>query len=224
MNPRPYGRAAGPLGLPLTPEPPATAPAVGPSRPSLLDVVGARMLGRLAPIVQQQLGVRPAAGGPDSGAELLAEANPNEPPPSPRYRVPILPAAIQVARQPAAGRAPGNSAPLASSLANGVASGRSGDDAPGDSTVGRFEALPPRTQTAIADVYFNLGPNGAPDLWRQITTGDWNGAQKNLVRFHDRHSTRRNEDANLLANDMQAGTLPQPRRPSTPVAEVRVFA
>jgi len=81
-----------------------------------------------------------------------------------------------------------------------------------DSTVGRFEALPSHAQTAIADVYFNLGPNGAPNFWRRITTGDWSGAHAELMNFHDHHRTRRAEEAGLMAGDIQAGALPRVRR------------
>ena len=130
MYPRPSAKAAGPLGLPPAPGPTATPPAAGSSRPSLLDVIGARMLGSLAPIVQQQLG--PAAGRPDPGPRPAAGPDSPEWVPPPPHGVPILPAAIQVARQPAAGRAPRNSIPPVSSLANGGAWLGSDEDASGN--------------------------------------------------------------------------------------------
>ncbi len=77
-----------------------------------------------------------------------------------------------------------------------------------DSMAGRFERLPPGTQTAIADVYYQLGLGGAPEFWRQVTSGDWLGAQNNLDNFGDRYKSRRKLDAGLMDRDRRAGVLP----------------
>jgi hypothetical protein len=52
----------------------------------------------------------------------------------------------------------------------------------------------------------------APDYWRQITTGDWEGAYGNLMDFKDQHGERRRADAQRLNNDIRSGRLPRPAR------------
>lgn len=87
------------------------------------------------------------------------------------------------------------------------------------SQVGPFHRLPRDTQTAIASLYFQYGAAApakrTPNYWRQITTGDWEGAHANLMDFKDRYEERRKLEAGLLMNDMQSGSLPR-RTPAKP--------
>jgi hypothetical protein len=84
------------------------------------------------------------------------------------------------------------------------------------SEVGAFRDLPANTQTAIADLYFQYGTDNpakaAPNFWRQITQGDWQGAHDNLKAFGDAYGPRRHDEADRLAQDMGAGVLPAPKR------------
>jgi hypothetical protein len=81
------------------------------------------------------------------------------------------------------------------------------------SQVGPFHKLPRDTQTAIGSLYFQYGTDApekaAPDYWRQITTGDWNGAHDNLMTFGDDHPSRRKLEAARLRNDIRSGRLPR---------------
>jgi hypothetical protein len=81
------------------------------------------------------------------------------------------------------------------------------------SKVGPFNKLPRDAQTAITSLYFQYGasdPKGAaPNYWRQITEGDWEGAHRNLKAFGDAYQDRRDLEAERLQRDIEAGTLPQ---------------
>jgi GH24 family phage-related lysozyme (muramidase) len=83
-----------------------------------------------------------------------------------------------------------------------------------ESIVGPFRALPRGAQTAIASLYFQYGwcapERATPVFWRQITTGDWRGAWRNLQDFGDAYPTRRRKEAALLLRDLRAGRLPRP--------------
>jgi Bacterial toxin homologue of phage lysozyme, C-term len=84
----------------------------------------------------------------------------------------------------------------------------------------RFDELPANTQTAIASLYFQYGvdnPQGAaPIFWRQITTGDWQGAHANLLKFGDDDEERRHKEAGLIADDIKGGRLPKAARGAMP--------
>ena len=76
---------------------------------------------------------------------------------------------------------------------------------------GTFEALPADTQTAIADIgyqYYSL-PKTAPVYWSYITTGQWSAAVGDLNNFGDESEGRRQREARLIQQDIDAGTLPQ---------------
>lgn len=79
------------------------------------------------------------------------------------------------------------------------------------SSVGRFHDLPAKTQTAIADVFFQYGTHdpasAAPTFWRQVTTGQWDAAQRNLMNFGDKYHSRRLRDAGLMLEDVRSGRL-----------------
>lgn len=83
------------------------------------------------------------------------------------------------------------------------------------SQIGSFAELPRDTQTAITSLYFQYGTGdpikSTPNYWRQITTGDWEGALNNLRAFGDAYQPRRDLEAERLQRDLAAGTLP--RRP-----------
>jgi len=63
-----------------------------------------------------------------------------------------------------------------------------------------FEDLTPEQQTVMASVQFQYGNLGTetPNFWRQVTTGDWDSAKKNLLDFGDDYPTRRKKEAALL--------------------------
>lgn len=86
------------------------------------------------------------------------------------------------------------------------------------STVGSFGSLPRKTRTAIASLYYQYGTDApqkaAPNYWRQITNGDWDGALNNLSAFGDAYGTRRRKEAALIQADYASGVLP--RRGSGP--------
>lgn len=69
----------------------------------------------------------------------------------------------------------------------------------------KFDDLPLATRTVIASVAFQYGTNLArrtPEFWKQVTTGDWDGAYENLCRFGDSYVTRRGKEAALLKTAM----------------------
>jgi GH24 family phage-related lysozyme (muramidase) len=72
-----------------------------------------------------------------------------------------------------------------------------------------FEELPDGVQTVIASVTFQYGDlrSSTPNFWRQITTGDWQGAYQNLRNFGDSYSTRRNKEADLLKTSLEESGL-----------------
>jgi len=63
-----------------------------------------------------------------------------------------------------------------------------------------FSSLPANKATVVSSVAFQYGSlaRRTPHFWRQVTSGDWNGALKNLRDFGDKYSTRRNKEADLL--------------------------
>jgi GH24 family phage-related lysozyme (muramidase) len=72
-----------------------------------------------------------------------------------------------------------------------------------------FEELPDGVQTVIASATFQYGDlrSRTPNFWRQITTGDWQGAYQNLRNFGDSYSTRRNKEADLLKASLEESGL-----------------
>ena len=78
-----------------------------------------------------------------------------------------------------------------------------------DSAIMRFDELPDGVQTVIASVAFQYGDlrSRTPNFWRQITTGDWQGAYRNLRDFGDDYSTRRNLEADLLKSSLDESGL-----------------
>lgn len=69
-----------------------------------------------------------------------------------------------------------------------------------------FSALPMHKATTIASVAFQYGdlPSKTPNFWRQVTTDDWNAAEKNLRDFGDRYESRRNLEADYLVAGMSS--------------------
>jgi hypothetical protein len=82
------------------------------------------------------------------------------------------------------------------------------------SQVGPFAKLPRDTQTAIGSLYIQYGTDApdkaTPNFWRQITTGDWDGAYYNLKKFGDAYQPRRDEEAKRLVYDILSANLPGP--------------
>lgn len=54
-----------------------------------------------------------------------------------------------------------------------------------DSIIGSFKTLPEKLQHMIGSVYFQMGTSNpaktAPEFWKQVTTGDWKGLEKNML-------------------------------------------
>jgi GH24 family phage-related lysozyme (muramidase) len=62
-----------------------------------------------------------------------------------------------------------------------------------------FNELSEREQTVVASVSFQYGSlTRTPNFKRQVESGDWDAAIKNLRNFGDRYPTRRNTEANYL--------------------------
>jgi len=70
----------------------------------------------------------------------------------------------------------------------------------------KFEDLKPEQQTILASVAFQYGDlqKRTPNFWKSVTSGDWNKAHRNLMNFGDKYSTRRQKEANLLSNILEA--------------------
>ena len=74
-----------------------------------------------------------------------------------------------------------------------------------DETGVSFYNIPKEAQTVIASVAFQHGDlsTAAPNFWKQVTNGDWNGAIDNLEDWEgtgkdSTYQTRREKEANLL--------------------------
>jgi len=70
-------------------------------------------------------------------------------------------------------------------------------------TVGQdWSDLSDRQQTVILSVRYNHGPKGAPNFYRQVTSGDWSAAIDNLLNFYPSEDnelhTRRVKEAQYL--------------------------
>jgi len=74
-----------------------------------------------------------------------------------------------------------------------------------------FDDLPEGVQTVIASVAFQYGDlaSRTPNFWRQVTKEDWKGAYANLRNFGDKYPTRRNKEAGLLKQAVEADGLAQ---------------
>ena len=78
-----------------------------------------------------------------------------------------------------------------------------------DAATMRYDDLPDGVHTVIASVAFQYGDlrSRTPNFWRQITTGDWQGAYRNLRNFGDAYATRRNIEADLLKSSLDESGL-----------------
>ena len=77
----------------------------------------------------------------------------------------------------------------------------------------RFADLPGNTKTMLVDIYHQYGPQlFGYRFWKQVTTGDWQGAYNNLMKFDDEHPTWRRLEASLLFQDIQKDKLPSPSK------------
>ena len=73
-----------------------------------------------------------------------------------------------------------------------------------------FEDLSPGKQTVVASVAFQYGSNlekRTPGFWKQVTSGDWQGAVGNLEDFGDKYPSRRNLEAALLKSDLASANI-----------------
>ena len=63
-----------------------------------------------------------------------------------------------------------------------------------------FDELGTEQATVLASVAFQYGDleSRTPNFWKQTTSGDWVGAYKNLLKFGDRYTSRRLDEAALL--------------------------
>jgi len=71
-----------------------------------------------------------------------------------------------------------------------------------NSTGTSFNDLSTEQATVLASVAFQYGDleSRTPNFWKQTTSGDWVGAYKNLLKFGDRYTSRRLDEAALLWN------------------------
>lgn len=69
----------------------------------------------------------------------------------------------------------------------------------------KFSELSECKATVVASVAFQYGDlrRRTPNFWRQVTSGDWFGALRNLRHFGDKYPTRRNKEADLLEKDIK---------------------
>lgn len=88
-------------------------------------------------------------------------------------------------------------------------------------TFADFTDLPTQAQTALADLQYNLPggvSSGAPNLWSQVTSGNWQAAINNLTGTNGQPpfssqaslNNRAIGDGQLLQQALNAGTLPTP--------------
>jgi hypothetical protein len=81
-----------------------------------------------------------------------------------------------------------------------------------------FSDLPSEAQTALCDLWYNMGDlsSAAPNLWSQVTTGQWQAAITNLTNnFSSKDPVLNNRAAaagQLLQNALNAGTLPKAKK------------
>lgn len=89
----------------------------------------------------------------------------------------------------------------------------------GAQTAPRLQDLPREAQTAIFSTAFQYGDlaSRTPNYWKQITTGDWQGAHGNLMDFKDAYKTRRELEAGKLQAAIDSGRMPGAPPPRTPV-------
>jgi GH24 family phage-related lysozyme (muramidase) len=68
-----------------------------------------------------------------------------------------------------------------------------------------FDDLPMREATVITSVAFQYGnlATETPNFWRQVTSGDWDGAVGNLRNFGDAYGSRRNREADYFETGAQ---------------------
>ena len=74
----------------------------------------------------------------------------------------------------------------------------------------RFDILTKAQQTVLASVAFQYGSNlksKTKNFWKQVTSGDWDSAIKNLENFGDKYSSRRNREADLLKEEKNIATV-----------------
>ncbi|MFN7854172.1 MAG: pesticin C-terminus-like muramidase, partial [Dolichospermum sp.] len=69
-----------------------------------------------------------------------------------------------------------------------------------------FNELPSEAQTVIYSVEHQYGnaKTKTPNFWKQVTEQRWDDAVKNLENFGDKYPTRRNKEADLLQNVINA--------------------
>ena len=90
-----------------------------------------------------------------------------------------------------------------------------------NSPIADFTVLPWQAQTVVADLWYNIGggvPGGTKglqntDFWKQVTTGKWEDAVRNLQNFGSQDRTlnqRARNNATILQQAIDAGRLPRP--------------
>ena len=68
-----------------------------------------------------------------------------------------------------------------------------------------FSTLSKEKATVVASVAFQYGnlETKTKNFWQQVTSGDWDGAYKNLLNFGDRYDSRRKREAKYLMKDIK---------------------
>ena len=88
-----------------------------------------------------------------------------------------------------------------------------------------FDSLSKAQQTVLASVAFQYGSNlksATKNFWRQVTSGDWDAAIKNLENFGDKYSSRRNREADLLKEERSVAhiALEESKKPKEPKKQI----
>lgn len=78
-----------------------------------------------------------------------------------------------------------------------------------------FDRLTDNQQTVLISVKYQYGdlPRRTPKFWGFATRGEWRNVYYELRNFGDRHPTRRNREADLLAADFRMEVTPPPEDP-----------
>jgi len=85
-----------------------------------------------------------------------------------------------------------------------------------------FDDLPMNQATVVASVAFQYGDlaSKTPNFWRQVTSGDWDGAVKNLNNFKDKYPTRRKKEADYFQKKRLEDTLAVTAPADSPLREM----
>lgn len=83
-----------------------------------------------------------------------------------------------------------------------------------------FSTLSKEKATVVASVAFQYGnlETETKNFWQQVTSGDWDGAYKNLLNFGDDYTSRRKREAEYLKPDLTEKKAEAPKIQAQPYA------